>query len=213
MPVVANTETGTGSYGDDLLQPCDLTRSVNIEGGAFAVHPCSLVAVNGKALDSYSVLASFGANFDSSANTSQVGAKGGLAQYFATGMAAQLLAADGGAAVVAVGQAAAAAATSNPGAASVKSLFGDDTAFGLGAAAAKTYPEFKADLLAKVGAVTDDAALKAKILKFEKDAVIDTGMRTSCAKKADCLVAIGYDDYGETYSRHAEDMTKALKNW
>ncbi len=69
---------------------------------------CKFLGKNGdsKAEDSYSVLASFGAQFSAKTDTSQAEASGGLAQYFATGAAAQILALKGGAAVVAVSKAA-----------------------------------------------------------------------------------------------------------
>jgi len=51
-------------------------------------------------LDTYSVLASFGAEFDSQAGAGEAKAGGGLAQYFATGMAARILAERGGANLV-----------------------------------------------------------------------------------------------------------------
>jgi hypothetical protein len=77
---------------------------------------CKLVAKNtdGNSQnleDAYSVLASFGATFSGQGNGTGAEASGGLAQYFATGAAAQLLAKNGGAAVVAVGPAAKASTT------------------------------------------------------------------------------------------------------
>lgn len=215
MPVVANTGDTTSVDGrTNLLVPCNLTTPVKVEGAAFAVHPCSLVAVNGKALDSYSVLASFGANFDGSANTSEVGAKGGLAQYFATGMAAQLLALNGGAAVVAVGKAAEKAAETAPTDQAVKSLFGDQVAFGIGVDNAKTYPEFRTALRAKVQAAENDDAVKAKIEAFEDEAGINTSMRAECATKAGCLAAIDDNSYGAIYNSNSKDeMIAALGKW
>jgi hypothetical protein len=73
--------------------------------------PCFLVGQNGGAIDSYSVLASFGAQFSASATNPS--ANGGLAQFFATGLAAQALAIRGGPALVAVGRAAEATGTTN----------------------------------------------------------------------------------------------------
>ena len=72
-----------------------------------ATNPCLLLGVREGARDSYSVLASFGGHFSASANkTDGATAGGGVSQYFATGMAAQLLALNGGAAVVSSGPAA-----------------------------------------------------------------------------------------------------------
>jgi hypothetical protein len=113
MPLVANT---SASQSDPkTLVPCDVSKDVKVVTGDadasgtkladFAVHPCLLVATDGKqAKDSYSVPASFGANFGASAKPTETTAQGGLAQYLATGMAAQLLALNGGAAVVATGR-------------------------------------------------------------------------------------------------------------
>lgn len=50
--------------------------------------------------DTYSVLASFGADFEAGAEVQSATAGGGLAQYFATGMAARILADRGGANLV-----------------------------------------------------------------------------------------------------------------
>jgi hypothetical protein len=213
LPLVANTEHATGSDGSDVLNPCDLTKPVQVTGARFAVHPCSLVAINGKALDSYSVLASFGANFDASANTSEVGAKGGLAQYFATGMAAQLLALNGGAAVVATGNAATQASMTKPTDQAVKNLFGDSTAFGLGVAAAQTFPDFRSSLLAKLAAAKDDAEVKDRIAAFEMRAGLSTSMQATCATKQACIAAVNDGDYNQTYAFHADAMTKALDGW
>ncbi len=52
--------------------------------------------------DTYSVLASFGAKFSGQGDTSGAKAEGGLAQYFATGLAARTLAKEGGARLVSV---------------------------------------------------------------------------------------------------------------
>lgn len=125
MPVVANVAQ-TGQAGDGRLVPCSLGTEVKVVAGTppppdqplpvFATPPCLLVASNERegAKDSYSVLASFGANFGAGSEPSRSTARGGLAQYFATGMAAQLLALNGGAAVVATGSAAESAAAGAP---------------------------------------------------------------------------------------------------
>lgn len=63
---------------------------------------CFIVGKNGStgAQDSYSVLASFGAKFGGKSSGATPEASVGIAQYFATGVAAQLLAATGGASIV-----------------------------------------------------------------------------------------------------------------
>lgn len=124
MPLVANEAPAGAS---DKLVPCKMS----VADGATAQpnHPCLLVATRGEganvvAKDSYSVLASFGASFDAGSGTNP-GAKGGLAQYFATGMAAQLLALKGGAALVATGEAARNSALVSPDPQAVAALTGD----------------------------------------------------------------------------------------
>jgi hypothetical protein len=129
MPLVANTGNAQGqATGPGTLVPCNVGTDVKVVKGTpapdgtalpeFVTHPCLLVATDNtddrQGRDSYSVLASFGADFGASAEPSGAKARGGLAQYFATGMAAQLLALNGGAAVVAVGPAAEAAADNAP---------------------------------------------------------------------------------------------------
>ncbi|WP_299328347.1 hypothetical protein [Parasphingopyxis sp.] len=97
MPLVANI----GDNGE-YQTPCNVGSvpdSSNPRG-----HPCLLVSNNGNSVDTYSVLASFGAEFSATANNPT--ASGGLAQFFATGSAAQILALRGGPALVAVGEAA-----------------------------------------------------------------------------------------------------------
>ena len=125
MPLVANV-----SADGKLLSPCDVGSTITAPSRSHnSVHPCLLVGINGSASDSYSVLASFGASFDSSVSQADGKAKGGLAQYFATGMAAQLLALNGGASVVAVGEAAVKAAENRPANGENKALFSNPAAF------------------------------------------------------------------------------------
>lgn len=52
--------------------------------------------------DTYSVIATFGANFSSGAEGSKLSAGGGLAQFFATGLAARKLAEQGGSRLVSI---------------------------------------------------------------------------------------------------------------
>ncbi len=129
MPLLANTQEYGGLW--ESLSPCDPVASkdsvesaqssirqiVRDETATYtkdstaedvALHPCKFVGIRkGKEdfliQDSYSVLASFGARIEGKGSTGE-GAVG-LAQYFATGAAAQTLAITGGAAVVSVGDA------------------------------------------------------------------------------------------------------------
>ncbi|WP_262693786.1 hypothetical protein [Kordiimonas aquimaris] len=92
VPVLANT--GPASGGGDLA-PCDAANA----------KACKFVGTHdGKSKDSYSTLASFGskkgASVDASGNLQGTVA---IAQYFATGVAAQQLAISGGANVVSAG--------------------------------------------------------------------------------------------------------------
>jgi hypothetical protein len=97
MPLVANMD-------DDgaVQKPCRVVDTLT--AGVDTLHPCLLVGRKGDAVDTYSVLASFGAQFAGDGTTGR--ATGGLAQFFSTGVAAQALALRGGAALVATGDAA-----------------------------------------------------------------------------------------------------------
>jgi len=93
MPLLANQKAGETTVPADCKE-CKFKGTVK----------------NGDKEDTYSVLASFGAEFGGGAETSTVSespsatakAGGGLAQFFATGIAAQNLASAGGARLVAV---------------------------------------------------------------------------------------------------------------
>lgn len=98
-----------------------------------ALHPCLLVArrfgKQGLELeDSYSVLASFGAEFEGGNKGQDIDAQAGLAQYFATGAAAQLLAVTGGAAVISTGSAAKAAVSNAENAAAAATVLAPEQA-------------------------------------------------------------------------------------
>lgn len=109
MPLLAN-------LGTNGLEPGPIKAEVVDEEGE---HVTTLEGAEGLMyvgkdeghIDTYSVLASFGAKFDAKAQTGAE-ASGGLAQYFATGLAARKLAEVGGASLVAVGEAAKASAQS-----------------------------------------------------------------------------------------------------
>lgn len=93
MPLVANYAPDPKEPGK--LVPCGNATSPPASG-------CLIVGKNGtaNAQDSYSVLASFGAKFGAKGKGAQPEANVGIAQYFATGVAAQLLAATGGASII-----------------------------------------------------------------------------------------------------------------
>ncbi len=103
MPLLANT---SASNGDSKI-PCPAipaAQPIQVPVG------CKFIGEGEAGLDSYSVLASFGANFTAEQSDTVRKAGGGIAQYFATGLAARALAENGGAAVVAGGEAAQSAA-------------------------------------------------------------------------------------------------------
>ena len=92
MPLVANYAPYPHEPGK--LVPCASATSVLAD--------CLIVGKNEKtgSHDSYSVLASFGAKFSGLTGGTKPEANVGIAQYFATGVAAQLLALTGGASIV-----------------------------------------------------------------------------------------------------------------
>ena len=163
MPLVANTSS---SDSPNLLKPCNMTGEIKVPAGSkgYAVHPCSLVAFRDGAQDSYSVLASFGAKFNAKVDTSAQ-ASGGLAQYFATGIAAQLLALTGGAAVVSVGEAATESAKKDNTAAASKLLTGS-AEFTRGQGLGKSYLAFEPRLVEAIN-VTPSGDLTKRLDNFE----------------------------------------------
>lgn len=214
LPVVANSgEAESGGNNGNLLTPCDPSQAVATVGQAdFVVHPCSLVAVRGNAMDSYSVLASFGAKFSGNAGSGGPEASGGLAQYFSTGMASQLLALTGGASVVAVGDAAARSAENQPEPQTVSALFGQDSNFQTGVALGGNYVPIRDDLLARIR-LTDAANLPARITAFEQ-AIGWSGpsLSAACADKSRCL-ARARDYYSLVLPGKATEAGRSLTTW
>jgi hypothetical protein len=171
--------------------------------------------VNGKAQDSYSVLASFGAKFDGEANADGTKAKGGLAQYFATGVAAQMLALKGGASVVAIGDAAAEAAKNDSVSdRTIEALFGSAAVVERGTEYRKTYGVFRGKLLDKIDA-TKPAELQAKITAFESAAgAAGRGIAQDCTDTAACRTAVTANDaYRDIYSLKQTEFNQALDAW
>ncbi|GAB6043843.1 hypothetical protein [Endothiovibrio diazotrophicus] len=94
MPLLANQKMGKNA------EPCKESE-VDVGGKKIeSIEGCLFKGKAGDAEDTYSVLASFGAEFNGSADSSGVKSENGLAQYFATGLAAQKLAEKGGAQIV-----------------------------------------------------------------------------------------------------------------
>lgn len=209
MPLVANNSDNGTNQG-----PCDPSQPVRVEGAEFAVHPCLLVGINGSAQDSYSVLASFGAQFDGGAQANGVETKGGLAQYFATGMAAQLLAINGGASVVAIGDAAEESSKSKATASTVSALFGNEETFARGVGYRTAYQQFQSRLLAKIELTKPDE-LSAKITAFESaTGTSGRGIAQACTSVAACKQAVTDNDaYRDIYPLKPADFDKALNAW
>lgn len=222
LPLVANTAStsATGTAGKTLnrLDPCDIKTEIKVVTddtppqtiGKLEPHPCLLVAIDkdGKARDSYSVLASFGANFGASQGGTGVNAQGGLAQYFATGMAAQLLALNGGAAVVATGEAAKKSVEEPK-----MTLTGLTPTSAETAAVKQTQANFDTaikQLSAKVRLTPDDK-LAANIQAFEKAITSAIGLDKTedCKKHDSCADLIATKDYyaAQFRGKHDDFMT------
>lgn len=206
MPLVANT----GDNGK-VQKPCPINEPVTTSGGAkYTVHPCSLVAVRGEAMDSYSVLASFGAQIEG--NGAGPESQVGLAQYFATGMAAQLLALNGGASVVAVGDAAMAASVNPPDEGAVEALVTGDSSYQRGVSRGKEYKGFAETLVAKIH-LTPVGQLPNKITQFETAAKSGVSIQTQCTTIEACKTAVKAGAYAFAYRLTKDDFDTALQNW
>jgi hypothetical protein len=177
MPLVANT-ADNGSY----QEPCNIQNMPPLL--ADQMNPCLLVGVSDRgSIDTYSVLASFGAQFRGSGT--QANASGGLAQFFSTGIAAQNLAIRGGAALVAASDSATAEAYSGLDAEVAAALTNSEVIEGVrtGSADLRT-------TLGQIGAryqqTADPASLAAEIDAFEAAAGINpaTGIyaETGCSR-------------------------------
>jgi hypothetical protein len=211
MPLVANTEEAADA-AMNRLSPCDLTQGVRVDGDAeFAVHPCSLVATNGSAQDAYSVLASFGASYDATGTS----AKGGLAQYFSTGIAAQILALKGGAALVATGEAAEASAQT-PASAGLAALITGNSNYARGIAETEASIPLEKEVLKKIRA-TDQGNLVNSLTNFENALGISSGAVTACKGRSpsDCADLVEARDlYADSrLSTMADKVTSALAAW
>lgn len=202
MPLLANNNEKNGSTNQ--LSPCDPTKPLTVVGADYIVHPCSFVASKGAAQDSYSVLASFGAEFSAKAQTSPE-ASGGLAQYFATGMAAQILAAKGGAALVSTSRSAGIAAASNT---EIAALFPDGT--GDPRPVIESIDDPIKNLRVKIAA-TSDNALAGKMKGFEAKlgGTVDLKLEESCTDVAQCIHAV---DQKKALMRRLE-LKDAVDGW
>ena len=212
MPLVANTGS---SDNPNLLEPCDLNGEIKVPAGSkgYAVHPCSLVAFRDGAQDSYSVLASFGAKFGAKADTT-ASAQGGLAQYFATGMAAQILALTGGAAVVSTGEAAEEAA-SKVNTAAAEKLFIGSAEFVRGEGLGKSYAAYQSRFLPIIETTKKDELI-TKLGKFETRSGAKRKASTQCGDKSpkECSSFIeGRKLFLDDYTTSPAKFEQALADW
>lgn len=164
MPLVANT-SDNGTY----QTPCNIEGMPPLLPGQ--MNPCLLIGLSGRgSIDTYSVLASFGAEFGGSGT--QANASGNLAQFFSTGIAAQNLAIRGGAALVAASDSATAQATStlDPGVAAALASGDVRAAIGGGITTLNTTLD---QVVARYQQTADAAALAAEIDAFESAAGIN----------------------------------------
>ncbi|HVH48588.1 MAG TPA: hypothetical protein VM760_01745 [Sphingomicrobium sp.] len=202
MPLLANTvDLQNAAAKQNLLSPCPVSPS----GVPVQNHPCLFAARRGDAVDAYSVLASFGANFEGGNSATNATAKGGLAQYFSTGMAAQILALTGGASVVAVGKAAEKSAETAPDtAAAAVTLFGEPYTPPDAARRAqidsvqKQYGEFKQAFLSRLISLPDDG-YKGNITGFENRHVLGTELSEQCPTKLACIRYFDSNDVWGSY--------------
>jgi hypothetical protein len=215
MPLLANTGEKPGS--ENMLTPCAPATEITTEtvtkngsvtkttqkiddeisfgsDGTASVHPCKFVGLRSGPnefliQDSYSVLASFGAKLKGN-GTDGTGAAG-LAQYFATGAAAQTLALNGGAAVIAVGEAAKAAAENESNAANAAAALGGDPVL---SASGKAFETEWGKLLSAVSNENDGAKrasiVDAAVSRTTMDASTAASIKAECTamkSKENCL--------------------------
>ena len=176
MPLVANVKSVT-SGGESVLEPCLIGPAAGDPHGAAVAgsaetHPCLLVGRDkDQSLDAYSVLASFGTRYDAQST----GAGGSIAQYFATGVAAQTLARSGGAAV-ATGSAAVKSA--DPANVRLQTLMQDPGTTAAAAVEESARTTTLSDLADAVAAVPQDA-LATRLGQL--DVRLGTRTRAPCA--------------------------------
>ncbi len=219
LPLLANVnETSVEAVGGGTLNrlvPCDVGQVVQVlsaeDDPGFPVHPCLFVATRDGAADSYSVLASFGAEFGAKQGTS-LEAQGGLAQYFATGMAAQLLATTGGASVVN-------ASADPPGpeaAIAAAALFGNEDQRNRAVVFASQYGDFKTRLVELIGLDADDDTMLTRLQNFETRINALAKLSDDCQTKSDCLSILaqpGETPFSNQYRVNRAGLLDALNKW
>jgi hypothetical protein len=233
MPLVANVgevttmrtrSVGTGPRAgnttstENLLTPCDPGNDVQVLAsqpgvtGSYPIHPCLLVATNRQATDAYSVLASFGAQFSGSAKSTDATARLGIAQYFSTGMAAQLLATTGGASVANL-----TAPPPGPSAvAATAALFGSDVDRSRAVALVTGYDNFRRNLVKSIGGAVDDATMLQRIQAFEKLLSPSYRLSTRCMTKLECLTLLSdsaTSPYDSDYAANNSGFDGGMATW
>ncbi len=214
-PAATGRNLQSGAITETLIAGADLG-----DGKLAGIHPCSFVGYrvqDGKVFvqDSYSVLASFGADFGGQVDAAEVGANAGLAQYFATGIAAQLLAVKGGAALVATGAAARKSAEAGSDA-GIAALITGNPAFTAAQTGAVADAKLEDQIVAKIGA-TSPANLQNRLTAFEQTLGITTNAVTSCQPLTPAACA-DFVDKRDVYADHnlsgmADKVTAALAAW
>lgn len=227
MPLLANTGEKDDRW--NMLSPCpsvtvpDEAKAAETvaeltSGNGFA-HPCKFVGIRqgdgGLVIqDSYSVLASFGANLKGSAKGDD--ATAGLAQYFATGVAAQTLAMTGGAAIVSVGEGTKEAAKNSAGPAAAAAALGSPLDLGLNTEQRATiiatnneYDTFKKEMIG-IFSRTPAGAWATRLSDF----TTKSGVTLACSDSAACvrLFETGTPLFGDFYDPEVRAKLAAQKS-
>lgn len=186
MPLVATNNFAA----DGTPTPCAVGPDLGatVATGERAVPACFLVGQHGGAIDAYSVLASFGAEF--SARATDPSAGGGLAQFFATGIAAQALAIRGGPALVAVGAAASAQNGTTVGPA-LEALLDNPSVATRAAVIRSEVVRARAAARAYLDSLADEANFAARVELFAS-VLNEAGLCTGLTRQ-DCLARIDRD--------------------
>jgi hypothetical protein len=228
MPLLANTLEKEDA--DNMLSPCrpvmketdyydtekntlaqtERTFAQDLDADTAKIHPCKFVGIRAKggklvAQDSYSVLASFGAEISGKAKDPEAAV--GIAQYFATGIAAQTLAANGGAAVVSVGKGAEESAKSAAATAAFSGVLGEEP-FEPAGKYSDPYDKFAEDFAQKIDAAADDAAALTGMANFKTAAAIPAEF-LKCTTKDECKSTIkGSGDLYDYYTAKGDDFMR-----
>lgn len=214
MPLVAN-KAGTSGTGSSLI-PCDVSAPVTVTGSArFLKHPCLLVGQHGDSQDTYSVLASFGANIKGTGKKDEVGVGVGLAQYFATGVAAQMLALSGGASVVAIGPAAQVSADNRPSASAIQALMSTPSERATAELYVRDYQAAALPLIDKIASAPSKAIIDRELSKFETAVGATFKLWERCDGPKSCADKLREDSaiYDSSFSADRAKFNAAVAAW